>query len=277
MQASPEFALNHMVAPRLGHTDFFALARRLGIRKVEIRNDLRGIAIADGTPAKALGDAAAEQNIEIISINALQRFNDWNADREKEARELIGYAGGCGAAALVLCPVNDMRFTPGTTERLAGLRQALRGLKPLLSDAGIEGLIEPLGFAECSLRLKREALEAASDVDGENIFRVVHDTFHHHVAGEDEIFPGRTGLVHISGVIDSAVGAATMRDPHRVLVGRDDLLNNVAQVQALRDGGYGGVVSFEPFAASVHDLADVAHELASSIAFIKAGLRPAAA
>ena len=39
---SLRFALNHMVAPHLPLAEFFALARRLGLADVEIRNDLAG-------------------------------------------------------------------------------------------------------------------------------------------------------------------------------------------------------------------------------------------
>ena len=49
--------------------------------------------------------------------------------------------------------------------------------------------IEPLGFAESSLRLKREAVEAIDSVGGAHAFRLIHDTFHHAVAGERELFP----------------------------------------------------------------------------------------
>jgi 2-keto-myo-inositol isomerase len=35
-----QFALNHMVAPKLGYNAFFDLALRLGVDAVEIRNDI---------------------------------------------------------------------------------------------------------------------------------------------------------------------------------------------------------------------------------------------
>ena len=46
--------LNHRVAPRLSLTAFFDLAVQLGIKDVEIRNELPGVAIADGTPAETV-------------------------------------------------------------------------------------------------------------------------------------------------------------------------------------------------------------------------------
>lgn len=271
------FALNHMVSPGLDHRAFFALAQRLGVRQVEIRNDLAGVAITDGTrPEQVRADAAAS-GLTILSINALQRFNEWNATRAAEARELAAYAQACGAAALVLCPVNDHAFAPPTAERLAGLRDALTGLAPILTEAGITGLVEPLGFAECSLRLKSEAVAAIDAVGAGSVFKLVHDTFHHHVAGESDLFPARTGLVHISGVTDPAVAADTMRDPDRVLVNAEDRIGNIRQLQALIEGGYEGPISFEPFAASVHRSADIAGALGASITFVASGLGRVAA
>ena len=101
------FALNHMAAPQLDLRAFFALARKLGITDVEIRNDIAGQAIVDGTPA---GDGAAlaeEAGRRIVTINALQKFNAGTADREAEAAALAQYCHDCGAAALILVPVND--------------------------------------------------------------------------------------------------------------------------------------------------------------------------
>ncbi|MGO7638802.1 xylose isomerase, partial [Rhizobium leguminosarum] len=77
--------------------DFFALARSLGIDAVEIRNDLSGNAILDGTQPETIRQAAASHGVTIISINALQRFNAWNATRAAEAQELIDYASASGA------------------------------------------------------------------------------------------------------------------------------------------------------------------------------------
>lgn len=156
--------------------------------------------------------------------------------------------------------------------RLAALREALSGLAPILAAADLLGLIEPLGFAECSLRLKREAVEAIDAVGGADRFKLVHDTFHHVVAGETEVFPERTGLVHISGVDDPSVGRDAMRDPHRVLVTANDRLDNLGQIAALRAGGYEGPFSFEPFAASVATSPTIEADLRASMDLLRAGL-----
>ena len=59
---------------------------------MEIRNDLPGAAILDGTAAAQLRDQAEAGGVRILSINALQRFNEWNTEREVEARALARYA-----------------------------------------------------------------------------------------------------------------------------------------------------------------------------------------
>ncbi|MDK1492684.1 TIM barrel protein [Sinorhizobium sp. 7-81] len=268
MTALP-FALNHMAAPGLPLDAFFALAKSLGISAVEIRNDLSGNAILDGTSPDAVKALAEKHAVTIISINALQRFNEWNGEREAEARALVSYARDCGAKALVLVPVNDGTGRE-SGERQANLRKALKALKPILDAAGIIGLVEPLGFEICSLRSKMEADEAIREIGGETTFRLVHDTFHHHLAGEDAFFPDMTGLVHISGVSDKAVTVADMRDPHRVLVDAEDRLDNAGQIRRLTDQGYEGPFSFEPFAPSVHGLADPAKALRESMAYLQA-------
>jgi len=274
----PRFALNHMAAPRLDLDAFLALARALAVESVEIRNDLTGNAILDGTPASTIRRATKAHGLQIESINALQRFNIWNDARRDEASSLADYAAECGAKALVLVPLND-GTSLGESERQANLQRALTGLRPILAERGLIGLVEPLGFSVCSLRLKSEAVAGIDATGGEETFRLVHDTFHHHLAGENRMFPARTGLVHISGVGDPSVPVELMRDSHRILVDGQDRLGNAAQLRALLAGGYEGLLSFEPFAASVHELDSdsLAPALLRSMQFVRDELAAAAA
>jgi 2-keto-myo-inositol isomerase len=265
-----------MVAPQLGLPAFFALARSVDIGDVEIRNDIAGKAILDGTPAAAVRRMAEDAGVTILTINALQKFNHWSPERAAEAEALADYCAGCGAAALVLVAAND-----GTghadAERVANATEGLAGLKPILSARGIVGLVECLGFEACSLRRKSEAVTAIDAAGGRDVFRLVHDTFHHHLAGEAAIFPGLTGLVHVSGVDDPFLNATDMRDPHRVLVGPGDRLNNIAQIGALRAAGCEAPISFEPFAAELGALANPAETIRQSMDFIGTGTAALAA
>jgi 2-keto-myo-inositol isomerase len=256
-----------MVAPGLGLVEFFGLAASLGVEDVEIRNDLDSRPIRNGTPADTVREAAARLGLTIISINALQRFDDWSAGREREARDLARYAAACEARGVVLVPTNDGLGAAGG-ERRARLRRSLRSLEPILTDHGILGLIEPLGFATCSLRSKREAAEAIQDIDGGERFGLVHDTFHHALAREPELYPALTALTHVSGVTDRTAPWADLRDSHRRLVDAGDRLDSVGQIRALVAGGYHGPVSFEPFAAQVHALADPAPAIRASMDYL---------
>lgn len=263
-----KFALNHMAAPNLGYAEFFDLAARLGVNAVEIRNDLK-TSLMGNKNAKAIEKLANDKGITVINVNALQRWNQWNNKKADEAKKLAEYAALTGAKALILVPTNDKKFRPENAARLDGIRIALDGLKAILKDHGLTGLLEPLGFPECSLRLKREALALADEIGGASRFKVTHDTFHHYVAGEPEVFGARTGLVHVSGVTNRKYTRETMRDAQRELVSADDMIDNKGQVNRLIEGGYTGYVSFEPFAPVVHKDKAIGRSLARSMDYLE--------
>ncbi|MBE9640990.1 TIM barrel protein [Salipiger mangrovisoli] len=259
-----EFAINHICAPKFSVEEFFAMARRLGSTGVEIRNDIPDVMTS--VAPEAAKAAATAAGVEILSINALYPFNDWSGDLPERAIRMADYARDCGAKALVLCPLND-----GTPVSEVDLVEALRNLASILRARGITGLVEPLGFPVSSLRRKGDAVAAIKAAGGEDVFRLMHDTFHHHLAGETEFFPEWTGLVHISGVTDPGVAVEDMLDGHRVLVDGGDRLGNLPQIRALLAAGYDGPFSFEPFAEEVHALSDPEAALAESIAFVREG------
>ncbi|MBI6603094.1 MULTISPECIES: TIM barrel protein [Pseudomonas] len=269
MYSPLRFALNRMVAPHLSLDAFIQLAASLKCDAIEIRNDLEGRQIEYGTPASHVREACAAQGITVLSINALYPFDVWNDERRAQAIAMADYARECGAQGLVMCPFNEPGDTRNEAQRAAGLRTALSELAPILREYGILGFIEPLGFEACAMRRKRVAVDAIQAIGGLDVFRLVHDTFHHYLAGEQEFFPQLTGLVHISGVEETDAPLNSIRDRHRVLVGEGDILGNTAQIDTLLSSGYGGYLSFEPFAASVHEMTDIQQALGASIAHLQ--------
>ncbi len=263
-----KFAINRMSAPRMPFAEFAAMAQRLGVDAIEIRNDLPDVEMNDGASAASIRSVAAQHGLTIRSINALQRFDQYGAGREREALALARYAQDCGAQALVLCPTNSRQDTRDAGGRHADLVFALQHLKPLLQEHGLTGLVEPLGFEECAVRRKSQAVRAIQEIGDRQTFRLVHDTFHHHLAGEGLFFPALTGLVHVSGVEDAALEPSQMRDPHRVLVGAADRLGNTTQLRKLLDAGYDGYASFEPFADEIGAAPDIEQRLAASMAYL---------
>ena len=263
------FALNRMAVPRLRFADFAAMTCRLGVNAIEIRNDLPDIEIGDGVPATEIGAIAKAHGLTIRSINALQRFEQFTAEREAEAIAMAQYARDCGAEALVLCPTNNRGDKRTAEERHAALVHALTALKPILNDHGLVGLVEPLGFEECAVRRKSQAVRAFEEIGADGTFRLVHDTFHHHLASEGLFFPEWTGLVHVSGVEDTGLEASQMRDGHRVLVGGADRLGNVTQLRTLLAAGFTGFISFEPFAEEIAAATDIEARLAASMTHLR--------
>ncbi|WP_372527852.1 TIM barrel protein [Piscinibacter sp.] len=269
MNQKIRFAINRISAPRIPFAEFAAMIRRLGVEAIEIRNDLPGVELVDGTRALDIAAAAKANGLVVRSINALQRFEQFDAEREAEARDLIKYAAESGTQALVLCPTNSRKDARTPEQRHADLVNALRQLKPMLDAAGLVGLVEPLGFEECAVRRKSQAVRAFEEVGAGNTFRLVHDTFHHHLAGEGLFFPEWTGLIHISGVEDKTIDASQMRDSHRVLVGSADRLGNIAQLRTLLAAGYTGYASFEPFAEEIAAAKDIEARLKASMVYLQ--------
>lgn len=255
------FALNHIAVPARSVEDFFALARKLGMTDVEIRNDTPNT--VDAVAPAAVKAAAEGAGVTILSVNALYPFNVWSGELPGRAVALADYARAAGAKALVMCPLNDGNAVPHDD-----LVAALEAMAPILRERGLTGLVEPLGFPLSSLRTKAEAVAAIDRSGGADVYRLVHDTFHHTLAGETACFPKRTGIVHISGVTDPDVRVADMLDAHRVLVDAADRLENVAQIRDLRALGFDGPFSFEPFAAEVQALSDPEAALRASMAHV---------
>ncbi|MFO1141900.1 MAG: TIM barrel protein [Amaricoccus sp.] len=260
------FVINHMTVPNLGHEVLFELTAGLGGIGVELRNDLAR-PLFDGVSAEVVAERAQAQGLRIVGLSQVYPFNAWSDAVRDEVAGLIETARAVGAETISLIPRNDGEGT-AEVERRANARRSLMAIKPMLDDAGMVVLVEPLGFESSSLRSKAETVEMIEEIGAAGSFRLVHDTFHHHLAGGGPLFPGHTGIVHVSGVVDRSLAVAAMRDEHRVLVDAADRLGNVAQIAALRTAGYAGPISFEAFSPETHALADPAAALRRSMAYI---------
>ena len=263
------FALNRITIPSLGLEDFFRFSADLGLVKVELRNDLNGRDVIDGlSPSKAAA-LADKHAIQIITINALQKFN-LKAVRAKAADELeklLDLAAAIRCPAIVLCPNNDTADSRDAVTRVSETVDALKAFGPLFMKRGVLGYMEPLGFAESSLSSLLVALDAARN-SGFTCYRAVYDTFHHYLGPDTEKDIGslydvsRTGLIHVSGV-DAGIPKEKYRDEHRVLPAAEDRTGSREQIQRLVALGYKGDISFEPFSSAVQSMPP--RELAAAI------------
>jgi 2-keto-myo-inositol isomerase len=245
------------------------LAAVLGCVGVELRNDLVSKNLTtreffDGETPSAIGDYAREKGLRILGLSEAYGFNRWSEKMAEQIRLLITQAKESGAESISLIPSNDGAKEPDE-KRLSDIRSALALILPMLEVAGLIALIEPLGFTTSSLRRKREAVDAIQAVNGSKSFRLVHDTFHHFIAGETEFFPEWTGIVHVSGVTDTSLRPEDMQDGDRILVDERDRLRNVEQIGTLSNMGFQGAYSYEPFASSVHEDGNITESLKASM------------
>lgn len=265
-------ALNRITMPNLPLMDFLTAAKEMGFNAVEVRNDLPGGKILGGLNPKEVKRLAKELAIDIITINALQRFNDrkeFISDRVEELKEMVTIAKEAGITAVILCPVNDLDESRTHEQRMEDTIYALKAYGPIFKAAGVLGYLEPLGFVQCSLRFKKDAVSAIKQSGYLDCYKLVHDTFHHYLAGEKDLFPEMTGLIHMSGVVsDKKVSSIT--DADRILVTKDDVMANKAQLDALLDSGYNGYCAFECFSPEVQKLKPsvLAKEIQQSVAFL---------
>jgi len=268
-------ALNHMTVPHLGYADFLKLASALGCVGVEVRNDIER-PLFDGLPPAEARAMAADIGIRLVGLSQVYPFNSWSDEIEAKVRALIATATAAGAETISLIPRNDGTGV-ANGERQANLRISLKAIVPMLRDAGMTALVEPLGFWRSSLRSKAELVEVIETLGAHDCLRIVHDTFHHALAGGGPIYPAQTGIVHISAVVDPALGLAQMEDEHRVLIDPRDRLGNIEQIAELMAAGYDGPVSYECFAPSVHRMVNPLESLSASFEFIRGRLAARAA
>jgi len=254
------FSLNRIIYPKLKLEDFFKFIKDLGLNKIELRNDLPGGKIIDGYTPGQLKELSKKYGVEILTINALQKFNLAAILPEtiKELKKLINLSLSIGCKAIVLCPNNDVNDKRGSGEIFEETVKALKSFGPLFQDSGMRGYLEPLGFKESSLRSLVTAMKAIQK-SGYPVYKTIHDTFHHYIGPDtfntikNDYDISYTGLVHISGV-ECNIPIEEYRDNHRVLVTAQDRLQTKEQMELLLKLGYTGNISFEPFSQKVQEM-----------------------
>ena len=266
--SNDRLCVNRKIAPNLSVKQFFTLVRGLGLNKVEMRNDMKSGSVTDGLGGAKIRELATQNTLSIETINAVYPFNQLTDDVLQRTRSLLNNARETGAKALVLCPLND-----GSVIANQQTVAALKTLAPLFAEYGIQGLVEPLGFPQSSLRSAALAQQLISQAGAP--FKIVLDTFHHHLyEGAEQDFAGgvdvnNIGLVHLSGVTDRRP-TAELTDEERIMLSADDLLNSRKQVQRLEEMGYSGIYAFEPFSSVMDSWSeeDIAREIRSSIDYL---------
>ncbi len=262
--------LNHETMPCTSTFSVLDAARDMGCVGVELRNDLATPLFDEHAPT-AIRDAAISKGLRILALAEVYGFNDTTEATRAKVKDLIDLAKGGGAEGIALIPFVDEAPVRRDVQRNR-LHASLAALQPLFEQSGITGLIEPLGFANSSLRFKADVRTVLKAMQNPACFALIHDTFHHALTGERDFFAKDTKIVHISGVTNPHVEFANMTDAHRGLVDENDRLGTIEQIARLRADGYVGPFSFEVFSADVHALEDPVAHIAESTKFITSQL-----
>ncbi|MHB0896573.1 MAG: TIM barrel protein [Spirochaetales bacterium] len=270
------FSLNRIACPSLSLPEFLDFVQKLGLGKIELRNDIRDGKVLDGMDPRRAASLMKERGLKATTINALQKFN-LAAARPKAKTELAAMLATCAeidCPAVVLCPNNDAADGRSPEARLQETADSLKEFGPMFEKAGVLGFVEPLGFGISSLASLDVAFEAIK-ASGFSCYRVLVDTFHHYIGPDEKASlrkaaaSGLVGLVHISGV-ESNIPKADFRDAHRIMPGPGDVMKSKEIVHALLAAGYKGDISFEPFSESVQKLPpeELKAEINKSIAWL---------
>lgn len=270
------FSLNRIACPSLSLPEFLDFVQKLGLGKIELRNDIRDGKVLDGMDPRRAASLMKERGLKATTINALQKFN-LASGRPKAKTELAAMLATCAeinCPAVVLCPNNDAADGRSPEARLQETVDSLKEFGPMFEKAGVLGFVEPLGFGISSLASLDVAIVAIK-ASGFACYRVLVDTFHHYIGPDEKASlkkaaaSGLVGLIHISGV-ESDIPAADFRDAHRIMPGPGDVMKSKEIVHALLAAGYKGDISFEPFSESVQKLPpeELKAEINKSIAWL---------
>jgi 2-keto-myo-inositol isomerase len=255
MSRTDLLCLNRIIKPQIPLEDFLSFTADLGIKYVEVRNDFTDKGVLDGLSDASLHMAFNKTGVKALTINALYPFEDKKLLKEntEKLKGLIGEAKRINCPQIVLCPLNDANDKRSAAQRADELVTSLTAYGPLFAEAEMIGLVEPLGFEICSLRTKKAALEGIASCHYPESYRLLHDTFHHYLSDESEFFPKQTAIIHVSGVLAGKTKGA-ITDEDRILVTKDDIMDNRGQVAALVEGGSTAPISYEPFSPQVREL-----------------------
>jgi 2-keto-myo-inositol isomerase len=271
MPATDLLCLNRVIKPQIPLEEFLKFAADLGVKYVEVRNDFTDKGILDGLSDTALQKAFKDTGVKVLTINALYPFDDARVLKEniEKLKGLIAEARRINCPQIVLCPLNDANDKRNPAQRADELAAALNAYGPLFEDSSMTGLVESLGFEICSLRTKKAALEGIANCKYPESFRLLHDTFHHYLSGESEFFAKQTAMVHVSGLLAGKSKAATT-DEDRILVTREDIMDNRGQIASLSKAGCMAPISYEPFSSQVRalPLSELKSQLQKSVEYL---------
>lgn len=156
------FCLNRKAAPAITLDKIIPLVSNLRIKNIELRNDLYGApdntTILDHLPDTKVKQLLDDNNVAIETINAVGNMDsremiDTNLQSLKQMLEMTK---NLNLRNIVFCPVRSQDDQHSTQQRQDEAVANVQDYSQLLKQYNINGLIEPLGFLDGTLRFPWE-------------------------------------------------------------------------------------------------------------------------
>lgn len=282
MLSYDDFCINRKAAPGLDLKDFIRMVADLGIKYIELRNDITGkvdnSTILDDYQPEEIKALLDEKGIQVVDINA-QGNMDSAAKLDENItslEEMIRIGRVLKVKNILFCPVRDENDLRTSEEKHQGAVNNMRAYSKLLKENGMSGLLEPLGFMDSSLRTPWEAQEVIKDAGIDN-FKLVADNFHYYLANvtqadfNTKVDPQMVGLVHLSSVINHKK-REDLGDADRIMLDENDIMHADDHARMFENSSYNGLYSFEPFSPELYkwDAEKAKKEIIHSINLINA-------
>lgn len=258
MIAKERFCLNRKAAPSIPLEETIPFVSGLGVPNIEVRNDLYGApdnaSILDHLQGKEVARLLDENHVNVETINAVGNMDsrDMIDENLKSLTEMLEMTKDFNLKNIIFCPVRSTSDHRSTDQRKHDAVANVRDYSTVLKKYGVNGLIEPLGFEDSTLRAPWEG-QVVIDAAGVDNFKLVADTFHYYLAGvTDDQFKQKVdkdyiGLVHLSAVTTTETPLNELDDQDRYMLTSNDIMKSAEWANKFEDVGYQGLYAFEPF------------------------------
>lgn len=280
MISTERFCLNRKVAPGIKLEQTVSILKELGIPNIELRNDLYGSpddsTILDGLNSDDAKDLFKSNRINIETINAIGNMDKRSLIDENisSLKEMLEMTKGMDLKNIVFCPVRSSTETRNPDQVKIEAIANVKEYSNVLKEYNVNGLIEPLGFTDSTIRTPWQAQEIIKESGVDN-FKLVADTFHYYLANvtleqfKELVDLNYVGLVHLSSVFANKK-RDDLDDQDRYMLGGDDIMKSAELAQMFESSGYRGLYAFEPFSDDLKDWNEikVKNELQQSIEMV---------
>lgn len=257
-----DFCVNRCCAGGLSLPEFVKLANDVGVHNIELRTDIhQGSNFLDDLTTDEFNNLQRNYDVHVANISAEFNLDDqsnWN-QKLQEVTKLTEIAQKIGAQNILFTPIRNTDDIRTDEQKFADLVHNIRIYSDILGAVGVNGLVEPLGFGDSSLRFPWVAQRILQEADAKN-FKLIADTFHYYKSGvtkddfTKKVDVSRVGLIHLSSITTNKnPEEADDADRYFISDNKDDVMKSVEQANWFKESNYFGLYSFEPCAPEIND------------------------